>query len=148
MEKIQIKSLIKTIIIINMLTLSNCSESFKNSSLNDEKKVINLTIDINSFGISDIPFPQNSMIDYEKTITVGEGDEWIGRIVLINNNNINDLFDFFSNEMPKYDYENKSLKNKNVNSLIFQNDKKTIFIKFPIINNKINYIEITSTPIK
>ena len=131
-----------------MLTLSNCSESFKNSSLNDEKKVINLTIDINSFGISDIPFPQNSMIDYEKTITVGEGDEWIGRIVLINNNNINDLFDFFSNEMPKYDYENKSLKNKNVNSLIFQNDKKTIFIKFPITNNKINYIEITSTPIK
>jgi len=147
-EKIQIKSLIKTIIIPTMIILSNCSESFVNNSAYNVKKAEKLTIDIDSLGISDLPFPHGSIIDFDKTVTVGNGDEWIGKIVLVNKNNTSDLFDFYRNEMPKYKYLNKSNKINNKNSLIFQNKKKTIFIKFPNANNKINYIEITSTPIK
>ena len=148
MEKIQIKPLIKTIIILSMIILSNCSKSIINNPAYDIKKDQNLIKDIDSLGILDLPFPKNSVIDSEKTVIVGEGNEWIGKLVLVNKNNTSDLFDFYINEMPKYKYLNKSDNINNKNSLIFQNNKKTIFIKFPNANNKINYIEITSTPIK
>ncbi len=148
MEEIQIKPLIKTIIILSMIILSNCSKSIINNPAYDIKKDQNLIKDIDSLGILDLPFPKNSVIDSEKTVIVGEGNEWIGKLVLVNKNNTSDLFDFYINEMPKYKYLNKSDNINNKNSLIFQNNKKTIFIKFPNANNKINYIEITSTPIK
>jgi len=147
-EEIQIKPLIKTIIILSMIILSNCSKSIINNPAYDIKKDQNLIKDIDSLGILDLPFPKNSVIDSEKTVIVGEGNEWIGKLVLVNKNNTSDLFDFYINEMPKYKYLNKSDNINNKNSLIFQNNKKTIFIKFPNANNKINYIEITSTPIK
>ena len=131
-----------------MIFLSNCSKSIINNPAYDIKKDQNLIKDIDSLGILDLPFPKNSVIDSEKTVIVGEGNEWIGKLVLVNKNNTSDLFDFYINEMPKYKYLNKSDNINNKNSLIFQNNKKTIFIKFPNANNKINYIEITSTPIK
>ena len=91
-----------------MIILSNCSESFVNNSAYNVKKAEKLTIDIDSLGISDLPFPHGSIIDFDKTVTVGNGDEWIGKIVLVNKNDTSDLFDFYRNEMPKYKYLNKS----------------------------------------
>ena len=34
--------------------------------------------------ITDIPMPEESIIDLEKTLIVGEKSDWMGRITLIN----------------------------------------------------------------
>ena len=36
--------------------------------------------------ITDIPMPEESIIDLEKTLIVGEKSDWMGRITLINKN--------------------------------------------------------------
>ena len=97
--------------------------------------------------ITDIPLPSKSEIDLEKTVVVGKQDNWMGRLTLINKNPIDEIFSFFVNEMPKFDFKERSSIRSAESILIFQNNKKTIFIKISKLNFRKNYIEITSTPI-
>ena len=47
--------------------------------------------------ISDIPIPSKSIIDLEKTFILGKGDNWMGRLSLINKKNVEEIYSFFLN---------------------------------------------------
>lgn len=151
MEKIQVKSLI--ILFINVVLMSylySCSTSIKTSKYEGPKtqdSVDNTEVKNYLSEITDIPLPNKSEIDLEKTVVVGKQGNWMGRLTLINKNPIDEIFSFFVNEMPKFDFKEKSLIRSAESTLIFQNNKKTIFIKISKLNFRKNYIEITSTPI-
>ena len=97
--------------------------------------------------ISDIPIPSKSIIDLEKTFILGKGDNWMGRLSLINKKNIEEVYSFFLNEMIKFSYKEKSSIRSDVSTLIFENNKKAIFIKISKLNFGKTYIEITATPV-
>jgi len=97
--------------------------------------------------ISDIPIPSKSIIDLEKTFILGKGDDWMGRISLINKANVEEIYSFFLNEMIKFKYKEKSTIRSDVSTLIFENKKKAIFIKISKIKFGKTYIEITATPV-
>ena len=130
MEKIQIKSLI--ILLVSLIFLFNCSTTIKTSKdkdLNVKKKD---NIDENNTQLSqitDIPIPEKSIIDLDKTLIVGEKSDWMGRITLINKKKVEENYNFFLNEMLKFSYKKKSSTKSDISTLIFQNSKKAIFIK-------------------
>jgi len=151
-EKIQIKSLISLFTFtVFVFYLHSCSNTIKTSKYEPpkiEKKDENTeTIKNYLSTITDIPLPSNSEIDLEKTVVVGKQDNWMGRLTLVDKNSIDEIFSFFINEMPKFDFKERSSIRSAESSLIFQNNKKTIFIKISKLNYRKNYIEITSTPI-
>ena len=145
MEKIQIKSII--IVFTCLLFLTNCSTTIKTSKYESSDVDVNNVDESNSrlSEISDIPIPSKSIIDLEKTFIIGKGDDWMGRLSLINKKNIEEIYSFFLNEMAKFSYKEKSSIRSEVSTLIFENNKKAIFIKISKLNFRKTYIEITAT---
>ncbi len=148
MENIQIKSL--TFFLFFSIFLYGCSQSIKTPKyespvVEDSKNLDESSIHLNR--ISDIPIPSRSLIDLEKTFILGKGDGWMGRLSLINKNNIEDIYSFFSTEMPKFSFKEKSSIRSDVSTLIYENNKKAIFIKISKLNFGKTFIEITSTPV-
>ena len=145
MEKIQIKPIVT--VFIFLLFLTNCSTTIKTQKYKSpEIKTDN--VDENNVRlseISDIPIPSKSIIDLEKTFIIGKGDDWMGRLSLINKKNIEEIYSFFLNEMAKFSYKEKSSIRSDVSTLIFENNKKAIFIKISKLNFGKTYIEITAT---
>ena len=148
MEKIQIKPLI--ILLISCLFLFNCSTSIKTSKdKNSNVKKLDKIQENNAqlSQITDIPIPEDSIIDLEKTLIVGEKSDWMGRVSLISKKKVDDIYNFFLNEMIKFSYEKKSSTKSDTSTLIFENNKKVIFIKISELNLRKTYIEITATPV-
>ena len=145
MEKIQIKSII--IVFTCLLFLTNCSTTIKTSKYESSDVDVNNVDESNSrlSEISDIPIPSKSIIDLEKTFIIGKGDDWMGRLSLINKTNVEEIYSFFLNEMEKFSYKKKSSIRSDVSTLIFENNKKAIFIKISKLNFRKTYIEITAT---
>ena len=147
MEKIQIKSI--GIFFICLLFISSCSTSIKTPKYEspdveaDDADLSNARLS----EISDIPIPSKSIIDLEKTFILGKGDDWMGRVSLINRQNIDEIYSFFLNEMQKFKYKEKSSIRSDVSTLIFENKKKAIFIKISKVKFGKTYIEITATPV-
>ena len=148
MEKIQIKPLI--ILLISFLFLFNCSTSIKTSKdkSSNVKKLDKIQENNTQLSqITDIPIPEDSIIDLEKTLIVGEKSDWMGRVSLISKKKVDDIYNFFLNEMIKFSYEKKSSNKSDTSTLIFENNKKAIFIKISELNLRKTYIEITATPV-
>jgi hypothetical protein len=146
-EKIQIKPIV--IFFIFLLLLTNCSTTIKTPKY-ESPEVKTDNIDENNARlseISDIPIPSKSIIDLEKTFILGKGDNWMGRLSLINKENVEEIYSFFLNEMTKFKYKEKSSIRSEVSTLIFENKKKTIFIKISKVKFGKTYIEITATPV-
>ena len=147
MEKIQIKSIV--VFFTCLLFLTNCSTTIKTPKYESpDVEIDNADISNNRLSeISDIPIPSKSIIDLEKSFILGKGDDWMGRISLINKGNVEEIYSFFLNEMIKFKYKEKSSIRSDVSTLIFENKKKTIFIKISKIKFGKTYIEITATPV-
>ena len=147
MEKIQIKSII--VFFTCLLFLTNCSTTIKTSKYESSDVDLNNVDESNSrlSEISDIPIPSKSIIDLEKTFIIGKDDDWMGRLSLINKKNVEEIYSFFLNEMTKFKYKEKSSIRSEVSALIFENKKKTIFIKISKVKFRKTYIEITATPV-
>ena len=147
MEKIQIKSIVAFFIFL--LFLTNCSTTIKTPKY-ESPEVKTDNVDENNARlseISDIPIPSKSIIDLEKTFILGKGDNWMGRLSLINKKNVEEIYSFFLNEMTKFKYKEKSSIRSEISTLIFENKKKTIFIKISKVKFGKTYIEITATPV-
>ena len=147
MEKIQIKSIVTFFIFL--LFLTNCSTTIKTPKY-ESPEVKTDNVDENNARlseISDIPIPSKSIIDLEKTFILGKGDNWMGRLSLINKENVEEIYSFFLNEMTKFKYKEKSSIRSEISTLIFENKKKTIFIKISKVKFGKTYIEITATPV-
>ena len=134
---------------VTLFFFHNCSTAIKTGKYESPEKDDN-TIEQKEgrlSQISDIPIPSKSIIDLEKTFILGKGDEWMGRLSLLNKKNIDDIYSFFLNEMPKFSFDEKSSIRSDVSTLIFENNKKAIFIKISKVKFGKTYIEITSTPV-
>ena len=124
MEKIQIKSIVT--VFIFLLFLTNCSTTIKTQKY-ESPEVKTYNIDENNARlseISDIPIPSKSIIDLEKTFILGKGDDWMGKLSLINKKNVEEIYSFFLNEMTKFKYKEKSSIRSEASELIFENKKK------------------------
>ena len=140
MEKIQIKSI--GVFFICLIFISSCSTTIKTPKYESPDVEVDKTDVSNTrlSEISDIPIPSKSIIDLEKTFILGKGDDWMGRISLINKANVEEIYSFFLNEMIKFKYKEKSTIRSDVSTLIFENKKKAIFIKISKIKFGKTYI--------
>ena len=146
MDKIQTKPL--TLVTAIFLFLNSCSTAIKTPIYESPDVDVNIEESNTRLSeISDIPIPSKSIIDLKKTFILGKGNDWMGRLSLINKKNVEEIYNFFSNEMIKFSYKEKSSIRSDVNTLIFENNKKAVFIKISKLNFGKTYIEITSTPV-
>lgn len=73
-----------------------------------------------SFGqFSDVPIPTDSEMDLERTFILGKQESWIGRLVIISGHSAMEIFDFFRNEMPKFDWKEIAVVRSEVSILTY-----------------------------
>lgn len=53
----------------------------------------------------DMPMPVKADLDMGKTLVFGTNDAWIGRLVVKSPHGSNDMFDFYKQEMPGFDWQ-------------------------------------------
>lgn len=53
---------------------------------------------------SDIPVPAGASMDIERSLVLGERESWIGRIVMTLGLSADRSYDFFFNEMPRFEW--------------------------------------------
>jgi hypothetical protein len=49
-----------------------------------------------------VALPEGYSLDNDRSLALGAGDKWIGRISFTSGMSTNDMFDFYRREMPKY----------------------------------------------
>lgn len=53
---------------------------------------------------TDIPVPVGATMDLERSLVLGDRESWIGRIVLSVSDNASRVYDFYFDEMPKFEW--------------------------------------------
>jgi len=53
----------------------------------------------------DLPMPVKADLDMGDTLVFGTNDAWIGRLVVKSPHGANDMFDFYKQEMPGFDWQ-------------------------------------------
>lgn len=51
---------------------------------------------------TDIPVPTKAKMDVGKSLILGAGEDWVGRMVLLTSGSATHMFDFYRREMPRF----------------------------------------------
>lgn len=51
---------------------------------------------------TDIPVPTKAKMDVNKSLILGAGEGWVGRMVLLTSGSASRMFDFYRREMPRF----------------------------------------------
>ena len=142
------------ILIASLLFLFSCSSNFVDYSIPKSVNSIE-TNDVNeiledSFAqFQDIPIPENSIMIVEKTLLLGEKENWIGRLVITNPTKPAKVFDFFKQKLVDYNWVEITSVRSTTSILTYSLDKRVMTIQIEPINYSNTYqstISITMSP--
>ena len=142
------------ILIASLLFLFSCSSNFVDYSIPKSVNSIE-TNDVNeiledSFAqFQDIPIPENSIMIVEKTLLLGEKENWIGRLVITNPIKPAKVFDFFKQKLVDYNWVEITSVRSTTSILTYSLDKRVMTIQIEPINYSNTYqstISITMSP--
>lgn len=142
------------ILIASLLFLFSCSSNFVDYSIPKSVNSIE-TNDVNeiledSFAqFQDIPIPENSIMIIEKTLLLGEKENWIGRLVITNPIKPAKVFDFFKQKLVDYNWVEITSVRSTTSILTYSLDKRVMTIQIEPINysnTNQSTISITMSP--
>ncbi len=104
-------------LLLTLMALSACSHSMVPSSTSDAGTAP--TPSFNQF--TDIPVPDGARMDADRTLLLGNGDNWVGRLVFsVRWSNAPDMFDFYKAEMPNYKWQEVSSVRAAISVMTYQ----------------------------
>jgi hypothetical protein len=78
---------------------------------------------------ADIPIPTGAKMDLDRTLLLGSGEGWIGRLVTKNSNNINEIFSFYKSELPKFGWQEVSSVRSALSVLTYQRGSRVATVQ-------------------
>ena len=116
----------KIVLIIIILSLMGCSTTNNFSDLSkrfdDIKKMETLLF-------NQMPLPKDARISPDKSLILGEGDNWVGRIELSSSMEPLEASAFFTSEYPKQDWTLISSTKAKLSILVFTNNTRTLTLE-------------------
>ncbi|MDA9170828.1 hypothetical protein N9O69_01985, partial [Alphaproteobacteria bacterium] len=97
----------------------------------------------------DIPIPDGSIMIIEKTLLLGEKDNWIGRLVITNPIKPAKIFDFFKQKLTDYNWNEITSVRSSTSVLTYSLNKRIMTIQIAPIKYSNLYnsnISITMSP--
>jgi hypothetical protein len=58
--------------------------------------------------VTDVPIPAGSKINTERSLILGQGDKWVGRMVLVVDKPSTQTYTYYEEQMPKFGWEQVS----------------------------------------
>ena len=94
------KALAAAVILI-ALGMTGCTGSPMSPSSRSDGSTVQPSFSL----FSDIPVPAGASMDMERSLLLGTGDLWTGRLVFSTNNGHGRVFDFYKTEMPGFGWQ-------------------------------------------
>lgn len=79
--------------------------------------------------LGDLPVPQGSRIDNGKSLILGSGPNWTGRLVIVAPQGPTDVFTFFRDQLPAAGWTGVSSVKAKTSILVFLKQERTITIE-------------------
>ena len=141
-------------IIFSLFFLFSCSQNFLEHSIpksnsNIDSDNINQTLEESFSQFNDIPIPDGSIMIIEKTLLLGEKDNWIGRLVLTNPIKPAKIFDFFKQKLTDYSWSEITSVRSSTSVLTYSLNNRIMTIQIAPVKYSNLYnsnISITMSP--
>lgn len=123
-----------------------CTKSTAVSSTPPEAKKAG-TIAPTGFGqFNDIPIPEGSTMDIDRTLILGAQERWIGRLSLSTSQSAPATFDTFQSQMPKFGWTEVSAVRSETSVLTFSQGERVATIQIARTTFGGANVDITMTP--
>lgn len=116
----------KIIFIITLLILSGCATT---DNLGDLSKRFEEIKKIETLLFNQMPLPKDARISPDKSLILGEGDNWAGRIELSSSMEPLEASAFFTTEYPKHNWQLISSTKARLSILVFTSSTRTLTLE-------------------
>ena len=116
----------KIIFIIALLILSGCATT---DNLGDLSKRFEEIKKIETLLFNQMPLPKDARISPDKSLILGEGDNWAGRIELSSSMEPLEASAFFTTEYPKHNWQLISSTKAKLSILVFTSSTRTLTLE-------------------
>ena len=129
-----IKRLFQVVILssISMFFMNGCSTSLPDVGINSasSNNESNNKPRPNTFSqFQDIPLPDGSEMDLERTVVLGAPEKWVGRLVLAVSLHPSKAFDFFKQQTPSFGWEEVSSVRSAISFLTYTSSDRALTIQ-------------------
>ena len=74
--------------------------------------------------VADVPVPADSAVDLERSIILGDRDNWSGRLAISSSYTVNEMFDFYRQQMPRFGWTELSVVRAANSVLTYMRDNR------------------------
>ena len=120
------KNLIKALLSIIFLSLFACATT---DNLGDLSKRFDDVKKIETLLFNQMPLPKDARISPDKSLILGQGDNWAGRIELSSSMEPLEASAFFSSEYPKHGWQLISSTKAKLSILVFTGSTRTLTLE-------------------
>lgn len=131
---------------IVVVLAGGCTKSTAVSSTPPEAKKAG-AVSPTGFGqFNDIPIPEGSTMDMDRTLILGAQERWIGRLSLSTSQSAPATFDTFQSQMPKFGWAEVSAVRSETSVLTFSQGERVATIQIARTTFGGANVDITMTP--
>jgi len=131
---------------IVVVLAGGCTKSTAVSSTPPEAKKAG-AVSPTGFGqFNDIPIPEGSTMDMDRTLILGAQERWIGRLSLSTSQSAPATFDTFQSQMPKFGWTEVSAVRSETSVLTFSQGERVATIQIARTTFGGANVDITMTP--
>ncbi len=136
----------KFLIIAAFITLAGCQTTGSGYSegTNSEQRTQPPSTFAN---FTDISVPTNAVMNLDKTVIMGSGEEWTGKLAFNAPYSPNQTFDFFVEEMPKFGWSETTIVRANTSFMTYSRNGREMIIQIYGDGDE-SYVDLMVSPQK
>lgn len=137
---------VRNIVILTLITLGGCASdpALVNTATTDPK--LPATEALNALQVSDISMPPGAKLDAEKSLVIGSGERWLGRLVIKTELSTVQAYNHFYNGMPTIGWSLIAAVQSKLSHLSYQRGDRVVFIQIEPVSFGGVTITMTMTP--
>lgn len=101
---------------------------------------------VNFSQFADIPIPTGSKMNLDRTLVLGNQDEWIGRLALSTSHNTTDMFNFFKQKTPEFGWQEVTSVRSAISVLTYTRESRVMTIQLQGKTISGSEVDITVSP--
>lgn len=79
--------------------------------------------------VADVPVPADSSVDLDRSIILGDRDNWSGRLAISSSHSANEMFDFYRQQMPRFGWTELSVVRAANSVLTFMRENRVATVQ-------------------
>lgn len=131
---------------IAVASVAGCKNSTSVSSTTPEAKQSGVVTPSGFGQFNDIPIPDGSTMDMDRTLILGAQERWIGRLSLATSQTPPAVFDLFQSQMPRFGWSEVSAVRSETSVLTFSQGERVATIQIARTTFGGSNVDITMSP--